>query len=515
MASSGGIWVPMAQRVLRQALTTGSKITKVLRSQVAAAARGELEPVAVRSSASSSSSPFAHSAARQPVHPAALRRQLKHFSSSSFSSSSSRWYSTTRTAVRRFFSSGRGPSAPRYVDRTAYLKSSVGSHAVWQASGRAPFASTLRPNLTGGALPRTAGGYATGGGAGRSGGARYFSHMPASPAQVVQNVSQAMRAFWVSGQRARFDGHDMHGRPAYKAISALEEDLARKLAVPSLPKLAPGAFVDFPLNPTITALAPLVGLSATKNNNNNNNNAKVATLGTEGFLDVLSVDFARALKELSAIMNDLKRLAALGDLPVLLDDDDGSGSGGGGGTVLRVRFPGVDADTVDRLCEDLGVTRGLVGQDPGFDLAMGTYAALRFPFAPGNSAALSAFDGREEMQEPALTSPGGSLRSHQSWLSSEDGFDNYYDDGDNDSELADVFGRHYPVQVVGSANPWLASSSSALEVVDESASASNDGYASMSPPVPSSGEHVSQSEFEGLEGVYRFLEACDRVQARA
>ncbi|CAK7211887.1 hypothetical protein SBRCBS47491_001275 [Sporothrix bragantina] len=482
MASSGGIWVPMAQRVLRQALTTGTKFTKVLRNQIASATRGELEPVTVRSSVNS---PFTHSG-RQPVHPAALRRQLK---SGYTSSSSSRWFSTTNNAVRRFFSTGRngrGPSGPSYVDRVAYLKSSVGSHAVWQATGRTPFASTLRPNLTGGALPRTAGGYATGG-AGR-GGARYFSHTPAAPAQVVQNVSQAMRAFWVSGQRARFDGHDINGRPAYKAISALEEDMARKLAVPSLPKLAPGAFVDFPLNPTITALAPLVGLSGIAAAANAN--AKVATLGTEGFLDVLSVDFARALKELSAIMNDLKRLASLGDLPVLLDGEKA------GGTVLRVRFPGVDADTVDRLCEDLGITRGLVGQDPGFDLAMGTYAALRFPFAP-DSASVA------DMEEPALTSPGGSLRSHQSWLTSEE----------DDSELAGVFGNYYDVDVAGSANPWL--SSSVMDVVDESASASADGYESMSPPVPSSGEHVSQEEFEGLEGVYRFLEACDRVQMRA
>ncbi|CAK7270155.1 hypothetical protein SEPCBS57363_003960 [Sporothrix epigloea] len=480
MASTGGIWVPMAQRVLRQALTTGSKFTKVLRNQITSATRGELEPVTARSV---TTTPFTQSA-RQPVHPAAFRRQLK-------SSYSSRWYSTTQNSVRRFFSTGRsarGPPAPTYVDRVAYLKSSVGSHAVWQAAGRTPFASTLRPNLTGGALPRTAGGYASGG-FGR-GGARYFSHTPAAPAQVVQNVSQAMRAFWVSGHRARFDGHDTYGRASYKAVSALEEDVARKLAVPTLPKLALGAFVDFPLNPTITALAPLVGFPAVAAANTS---AKVATLGTEGFLDVLSVDFARALKELSAIMNDLKRLASLGDLPVLLDQDGTASSNGG--AVLRVRFPGVDAETVDRLCEDLGITRGLVGQDPGFDLAVGAYAALRFPFAPDSNSVA-------DMDEPALTSPGGSLRSHQSWLSTDD----------DESELAGVFGNYFNVDLACSANPWL--SSSAGDIYDESASASAEGYASMSPPIPSSGEHMSQEDFEGLEGVYRFLEACDRVQVR-
>ncbi|KIH89668.1 casein kinase 2 beta 2 subunit [Sporothrix brasiliensis 5110] len=461
----------MAQRVLRQALTTGTKFTKVLRNQITNATRGDLEPIAVRSG------PYSHAPLRQPVHPAALRRQVKN-------SGSARWYSSTHRAVRRFFSTD-DPAAPRYVDRAAYLKSSVGSHAVWRSSGRAPFASTLRPNLTGGALPRTAGGYASGG-AGR-GGARYFSHTPAAPAQVVQNVSQAMRAFWVSGQRARFDGTDAHGRAAYKAISALEEDLARKLAVPALPKMAPGAFVDFSLNPTITALAPFVGLSTAVAASK----AAVITLGTEGFLDVLSVDFARALKELSAIMNDLKRLAALGDLPVLLDQGEGA-------SVLRVRFPGVDAETVDRLCADLGITRGLVGQDPGFDLAMGTYAALRFPFAPDTPESLLGSSAAEDM----LTSPGGSLRSHQSWLSSDE----------DEDELRDVFADY---DATGGANPWLASSpaSSARGAVDVVAIEAEDGYASMSPPVPSSGEHMSQ-EFEGLEGIYRFLEECDRVQLR-
>ncbi len=481
MASSGGIWVPMAQRVLRQALTTGTKVTKVLRNQIAAATRGELEPVSIRSTPP----PYHPSGyARQPVHPLAFRRQAKN------GSGAGRWFSSSSAAARRFFSNASSArhNAPRYVDQVAFLQSRVGSHAVWKASGRAPFAATLRPNLTGGALPRTAGGYSLGaGGSMRSGGARYFSHTPAAPAQVVQNVSQAMRAFWVSGHRARFDGTDARGRPAYKAISALEEEVARRVKVPAMPALAPGAFVDFPLKPTITALTPLAAVGAAAAGFKAA--APTATLGTEGFLDVLSVDFSRALNELSAVMNDLKRLADLGDLPVLLD----------GGTTLRVRFPGVDAATVDRLCDDLGITRGIVGQDPGFDRAMGANMALRFPFAPDKTAlSLDSVwdDGNAAVPGlDVLTSPAGSLRSHQSsaFLPSEESFD------------VGVY-EAYVVDGLGSdagENPWLS-----LDSGDE------DGYASMSPPpVSSSGEHASQ-EFEGVEGIYRFLEECDRMQGR-
>ncbi|EPE08921.1 casein kinase ii beta 2 subunit [Ophiostoma piceae UAMH 11346] len=492
MATSGGIWVPMAQRVLRQVLTAGSKATKVLRNQVVAATRGELEPIAVRSSPSHTYT------TRQPVHPHALRRQLKN--------GGSRWYSTAQSSVRRFFSaSSRAANSntsyiPRYADRVAFLKSSVGSNAVWKAPGRAPFASTLRPNLTGGALPRTAGGYSLGGGASGRAGARYFSHTPAAPAQVVQNVSQAMRAFWVSGKRARFEGTDANGRPCYKAISALEEETARKLKVPAMPKMAPGSFVDFPLNPTITALAPMVIPGAAPQNYKAAAavafaNTTPATLGTEGFLDVLNIDFSRALKELSAIMNDLKRLAALGDLPVVLND-----SPRGSGSSLRVRFPGVDALTVDRLCEDLGITRGIVGQDPEFDLALATLTALKFPYAPDASPA-------GMMDECVLTSPGGSLRSHQSSTFSEQVEDEFL--SDEDDEVYEAYFEE---------NPWLSIAPSSSAGFGSGANfdlnLSEDGYESMSPPVPVSSGAGNSQAFEGLEGVYRFIEECDRVQQR-
>jgi hypothetical protein len=46
-------------------------------------------------------------------------------------------------------------------------------------------------------------------------------------------------------------------------------------------------------------------------------------------------------------MNDLKRLSSLGDLPVTLEQK----------SILRVRFPGCAAETVERLCDEVGVQR--------------------------------------------------------------------------------------------------------------------------------------------------------------
>ncbi|KAJ5546778.1 hypothetical protein N7494_004363 [Penicillium frequentans] len=125
---------------------------------------------------------------RQPINRAAAIRQAR-----------SRHFSTR--AAGAFASVIRGIQADVGTFRTTRVASNIS-----RLTARAPFASTLRPNLTGGTLGRTAGGYAIG--AGRFGGARYFSHGAAAPAQVIQNVSQGVRAFFLSGQKIRFDGID-------------------------------------------------------------------------------------------------------------------------------------------------------------------------------------------------------------------------------------------------------------------------------------------------------------------
>lgn len=450
MSPIGGIWTPAAMRAMRMHLLSNARMaTKMLRSKLWAATRPrnvELQPIAVRTGN-----------ARQPVHPAAWLRQQKR-------AGSSKWFSSATTlnaSVRRFISSaGHAGSKPGFRFDRSKLPSSTISRAVAQLTGRTPFASTLRPNLTGGTLGRSAGGYGIPG-SGRIGGARHFSHTPAAPAQVVQNVSQAMRAFWLSGQRARFDGTGPRGEKRYKAVTTAQDDSrVRMERAMRACRPAPGAFVDFQISPTVTALSPLGVMMAFGSAEEQVAAAGAASLNAEGFLDVLSVDFARALKDLAAVMTDLQSLAGLGDLPVLLEKNN----------VLRVRFPGMDAETVERLCDDVGVKRGVVGQDPDFDASPAVDVALRFPFAPDAGV-------------DTISSPGGSLRSRGSGSSSDV----------DEAFIIDEF----------EDNPWQFSSDSEPE-----------GYGSLSPPIPSSsGEHCSDS-FEGLEGVHRFLEECDRARGR-
>ncbi|KAH6606408.1 hypothetical protein Trco_005561 [Trichoderma cornu-damae] len=435
MASAGAIWGPTALRLLRAAV---SKTTAVVRDKLASAAKPfqnqALQPI-----------PASARSGRQPIHPAALLGQQTR---------GARWFSSTSAknankSLRRCLGS---EGAPR-LDRSK-LPSSNTSRRVAQFSGRAPFASTLRPNLTGGAMPRTAGGYSLGGGA------RYFSHTPTAPAQVVQNVSQAMRAFFLSGQRIQYDGTGPRGEAQYRAVSMLEDEAMRKLA--DVPRFAPGAHVDFQLSPTITAMSPLAAAIVRASGTSGfQAEAAMPSLHTEGFLDVLSADFGRALKDLTAIYADLERLSALGDLPISLES----------GSLLRVRFPGVDAETVERLCDDIGIQRGIVSQDVGFEGFAAARTALKFPFAPDTGK--------------ALTFPGGSERSLEGH------------ELDDMSSLGDDSFVHEAFAYENSGSHWFSET---------------DGYESMPPP--DKPEQQCSDEYEGLEGIYRFLEECDKAKGR-
>lgn len=363
------------------------------------------------------------------------------------------------------------------MDTAAYRSTRIASN-ISRLTTRSPFASTLRPNLTGGTLGRTAGGYTIG--AGRVGGARYFSHGPAAPAQVIQNVSQGVRAFFLSGQKVRFDGIDPRtGEKRYKAVSVLQDQADRQMM--AFPRNAPGSYIDFQLSPTITAFGALSGL---------NKKSTSVTLSSEGLMDLLSADFARALKDLAAIVNDLKRLATLGDLPIHLHDR----------STIRVRFPGCDAETVERLCDEVGVQRGRVTQDEDFELRTGADLALLFPFAPSiaptseteyyfeEQAPKYQLQSREKVDWQGMMSPNSLLSS-----SSSPG----YSDHAIHIEDNELFG----------SNPWVSSPSGYSSI-----NVSELGDRAFFPEISSAGLPHSASEYEGAQGIYRFLAECDRAQ---
>jgi hypothetical protein len=271
-------------------------------------------------------------------------------------------------------------------------------------------------------------------------------------------VSQAFRAFAISGQKARFDGVSPRtGEKQYKAVSALEDEVNRTIT--RVPKASPGSFIYFNINPTVTALSPLKaakGLGGFAQEKQG--------LNQDGLLDVLSVDFSRAVKELAAVLGDLQRLSALGDLPLSYD-----------ASALKVHFPGCDAGTVESICNELGIQRGIVKQDEEFDSFVGTEIALLFPFAPSRTPSECSFyeksvSGR---QVPIDWQNMLAQTSDQLSTQSEDGFD--FED------LAE--------------NPWISSPSGYESVRDCDLEELSDVHSPL--------------EYQGIEGIYRFMEHCE------
>ncbi|KAJ5249048.1 hypothetical protein N7468_000499 [Penicillium chermesinum] len=331
-----------------------------------------------------------------------------------------------------------------------------------------------------GTLAVLRGGYAIG--AGRFGGARYFSHGPAAPAQVIQNVSQGVRAFFLSGQKIRFDGIDPRtGEKQYKAVSALQDQAGRKMT--SIPRTASGSYLDFQLSPTITAFGALAAFGKEEG-------ASTETLRSEGLMDLLSADFARAFKEFAIVLNDLKRLSALGDLPITLEDQ----------STLRVRFPGCDAETVERLCDEVGVQRGRVSQDEDFDLRTGADLALLFPFAPSMACssdveylfekpAKSCCASSRDLDWQDMLTPEGHMFSPNSG----------YDSGN---------GISFDDEELFCNNPWKSSSRSAYSSINISELGDRAFFQEASPAsIPE-----TTSEYDGSEGIHRFLAECDRAR---
>ncbi|OXV10679.1 hypothetical protein Egran_01562 [Elaphomyces granulatus] len=441
--SSGPLLLPKLWRAARFAY---EKVSRAVRSQIQEPAQTlRLQPA------------YSRVSYRQPLNRAAAIRQAR-----------GRHFSTRATsAFASYLQSG-------LLSASSTSQGSRISSAINRLTSRSPFASTLRPNLTGGALGRTAGGYAIG--AGRIGGARYFSHGPAIPAQVVKNVSAAMRGFLLSGQKARFDGMDPHtGEKRYKAVTALQDQVERHMEKAA--RTAPGSYIDFQLSPAITAFGVLQ-----ERRRASAEGLEPVSLNSEGLMYLLSVDFARALKDFAAVINDLKRLATLGNLSVSLCDK----------STIRVRFPGCDADQVERLCDEVGVERGRIFQDEDFEVQNGTDLALLFPFAPSvvRSPEMELFTA-DHPSEPDKIDWRIEARTQTS-----PGFSGVTSLG-LDFADTEIFG----------GTPWTKPSPSN----GSGLSISELGDREFFPGLNKISCHSSSPDYGGIEGIYKFLSECDRA----
>jgi hypothetical protein len=271
-----------------------------------------------------------------------------------------------------------------------------------------------------------------------------------------------------------YDGVDaITGEKRWKRVSILEDEVVRKTS--SIPKSSPGSYVEFPVNPTITAFSSfssITGFPAMSDSPN--------TLASEGLMDVLTTDFSRAVKDMVTILNDLKRLADLGDLALSYQ-----------GSALRVHFPGCDAETVERLCDDLGIQRGLVRQDEDFDTFVGTEIALLFPFAPSRPESVMSYFEKATLTKPHQKQP----------IVWENMMSPAQSDSLSDLVASNQSDTGHDYAVVDAGYPWISSPSGYETIRSSDLEQDLVDHRRI--------EEHSPLEYQGIEGICRFLEHCD------
>ena len=301
----------------------------------------------------------------------------------------------------------------------------------------------------------------------------------------MQNVSAGIRAFFVGGGKARFDGIDpITGEKRFKSVFHTEDAVYNKWD--SSMASAKGTSLQFKLSPTITALFPSFSTQS------HDSKIDMPSLNSTSLLDTLASDFARALKDLSLILTDLRQLSTFGDLPISLLHTDT-------GPVLSIRFPGCDADLVHRLCDEVGVKRGMILEDDGWTEGHGekdVEMALLFPFASSaNPSTISedadcAYYFHETLFQPQKMEWQGMI--------SPSTHDDSLRDNTSFEDLAATLKSP-------AFSPGRAYSPSGYESLRDSDFASNDPYYPVTAPCDVS----SPGSYEGVEGIYKFLQECE------
>lgn len=318
---------------------------------------------------------------------------------------------------------------------------------------------------------------------------------------MIHNVSAGIRAFFVGGGKARFDGVDpVTGEKRFRSVSATEDAVYMQWESPISSSMK-GTNLEFKLSPTITALCP--SFSSDKSS------FDMTSLNDIDFLSNLTSDFARAIQDLSLILTDLRALSAFGDLPIFLTHSPT-------GPILSVRFPGCDADLVSRLCDEVGVRRGVVVEDEGWHTARVGKAgqaekdvemALLFPFAPNGTPSHPSEGGEYYFTDPIQRRRQPEQLDWRNMLSPSQRSQYTAESLHDGPSVEDM--------TLKSTNLHAHSPISGYESLQDSDFASEDPYfrtASPAKAATTNRTRTESGEYEGLEGIYKFLQVCEEAK---
>ena len=280
----------------------------------------------------------------------------------------------------------------------------------------------------------------------------------------------------------------MTGEKRFRSVSATEDAVYSQWESP-VSSSRKGTTLELKLRPPITAICP--PLSSEKST------FDTISINDIDLLSTLTSDFARAIQDLSLVLTDLRALSAFGDLPISLTHTPT-------GPILRVRFPGCDADLVSRLCDEVGVRRGVVVEDEGWHTAQAekdVEMALLFPFAPNATSSFPSEGGEYYFTKPVQRKRQPEQLNWRNMLSPSQ--------QSQCTAQSPVHEHHSVEEDMTPKSPPI----SGYESLRESDFASEDPYFPTASPVTHKARaNESVGEFEGVEGIYRFLRVCDEAR---
>ena len=308
--------------------------------------------------------------------------------------------------------------------------------------------------------------------------------------------------------------------------------------------------MDFQIRPNITALMPSLYSGFT----NPANSFDEQTLQDPHLLPALSADLARAVSEYAQITHDLYLLSRFGDLPLSLhyNTDSTTGSKACGGPTIRVRFAGCDGETVRAMCTEVGIKQGIIREDEGWrerDMDQDVMMSLRFPSVPLPAPTTQShpFENHGRRRAMGIANEGSAHGSGSDDIGQVYfGRSNRVDPQDLSNEITSLTSSSLSLNLASGQSTGYSDVEREIDASPANIPSGNTHYHVSSPSHPAYGNDMfdgdndsecwSQStldrhspsllgprsrsrsqdeeereEYEGMEGIYRFMRECDEA----
>ena len=198
--------------------------------------------------------------------------------------------------------------------------------------------------------------------------ARYFSSYSTQhlTRDAVQNLTSSLRAFFYNANSNGFQINSTLKAKTYHGNANLASESVKNTFQLANKQIQDDIDVSEEIDPLFKNLTPILGSFVDFKIEIPKLSIPQMSFIDEEILDTINVDFVNYQHEMNAILSDIKTIFDnYGSVPMSIER---STSNGGdeekpNSKIFRLHFPNYDADKVEQLLTEIGVTRGIVYED--------------------------------------------------------------------------------------------------------------------------------------------------------